>query len=292
MLRLLACLACLVAAATPARAENCVSREDQARGESGRPCMDLQARYARLEQYTTPGNGGLRVDLRLHGPAIGLTGNGAHTSTAAPGRTISVESGSVEVLNLGDGDARIWHIAGMRYQGDAGALGWYLGGRLVTKWLGELRGPTPTAGLRLGRIDRAALVAEVALSGLYLLGGGPASRSPLRDYDASLRGTVSVSRWLRLEGRARARDVTAEDSLRQTDVTVAAGVEAAIAGAGGFRITPVFIGLGARWVARNDDYKYHPVHEAWQYLPAEEPGFQLLLVVDVDAGMSSTHRTW
>jgi len=290
LITLLAASAALPAAT--ARAENCVDKSKLEPGDTRRPCWDVAATFGRAETYVTEGRTGLYVNTRLTGPYMFFKNNGRTLDDPRAHTGIRVDFGSKEILNLGDGDFTFYQVAGMRYQRDLPHLGGYVGGYAVSKWHERYRIITPTAGLRIGNFAQAALVAEVRMPGLFLIGTGEQSRSLTTNYDLSLRGTYALQRYLRLEGRARVRNFTVDKEMRQSDVMLSAGVEGAIPGKLGFRITPTFIGIGVRFVDHHDEWKYHPVRERHEFIPVEDRGFELMVLVDIDSAVNSTAAIW
>jgi hypothetical protein len=276
----------------PARAENCVSKDKLAPGDTGRPCWDVGSSFGRIENYASPGRNGLRLDSRVSGPRILFATNGQTIDDPTPRTTISIDGGVWEVLNFGDGEYKLKHYAGMRYQRDSDDWGAYVGGFAVSKWHEQWRIITPTLGLRLGRFDRAALVAEARFAGLYLYSPSEQPRSFTDNVDVTMRGTVVLAPFLRLEARARLRNITIDEQLRQSDAMLAVGVQGVIPGKLGFRIVPTFLGIGVRYVSGNDEWKYHPVRERDMFMPVEERGLQVMVMVDADMGLNSSARIW
>ena len=275
-----------------ARAENCIPKDKLAPGDSGRPCWDVGSSFGRIENYASPGRNGLRLDSRVSGPRILFATNGRTIDDPSPRTTIAIDAGVWEVLNLGDGEYKLKHYAGMRYQRDTDDYGAYVGGFAVSKWHEQWRIITPAVGLRLGRFDRAALVAEARFAGLYLYSGSDQPRSFTDNVDVTMRATVVLTRFLRIEGRARLRNITVAEQLRQSDAMFAVGVEGAIRDKLGFRIVPTFIGIGVRYVNGNDEWKYHPAKERHMFMPVEERGMQIMVMIDADMGLNSSARIW
>lgn len=278
--------------AADAHAESCVDKGKLKPGDAGRPCWDVAATFARFESYVTPGRTGLYVNTRITGPYIFVKTNGRTIDDARPHTGIRVDMGTKEILNLGDGEYVFYQVAGMRYQRDLPTFGAYVGGFAVSKWHERYRILTPTAGVRVGDFARAALIAEARMPGMFLVGTGAQSRSLTSNYDLSLRGTFALARYLRLDGRARFRNFEVADEMRQSDIMLAAGVEGAIPGKLGFRITPVFLGLGVRFVGQHDEWKLDPMREREELIPVEDRGFEIMVLCDVDMAVNSTDSIW
>ncbi len=294
--RLLLFIALFVAGApltaTTAHAENCVQKSELEPGDTRTPCWDVGAGFGRLESYVTPGRTGLYVNTRIVGPHIFVENNGRTIDDPRPRTAIRVDMGTKEILNLGDGEYTFFQIAGVRYQRDLPLFGAYVGGFAVSKWHEHYRILTPTAGVRVGDFATAALIAEARMPGLFLVGTGSQTRSLTANYDVSLRGTLALRRYLRLEGRARFRNFEVKEEMRQSDIMLSAGIEGSIPGKLGFRITPVFLGLGVRFVGQHDEWKFHPVREQSEFLPVEDRGFEIMVLCDLDMGLSSTNSIW
>lgn len=145
--------------------------------------------------------------------------------------------------DFGDGQSRIYHFLGYRLgliQGDVAA---YLGVRLLSLVSGELSFVTPTAGVRYAR-ERLSLTFDVEVPGLYAFSLADRPRMALGGARVSARAMFDISARTRLEGRARWRNFNGLDLA--DDVTLAAGLGAAIVARDGMRGMPSFLGLGVR----------------------------------------------
>lgn len=241
----------LVVAARPVAAENCVDKA-VARERGGRPCMDVGTSLGRAELWIAPG----LYDVRASVMRMLFLGNDADR------RATGVELASWEAVgNDRDGleAPRDWgtrsaaHVVTLRHQIDRDAWGAYLAGDAVTHWFGHTRFLTPRLGVRLGRFDQAAIVVEARLAGAFVLGFGDDRRSVTDDVDVGARATLAVARRLRLEGRARYRDLASTDGRRLRDLAAVVGIEleaspqrTATAAENNFRAGTLFLGLGVR----------------------------------------------
>ncbi len=275
-----------VCAPSPAAADNCVPRE-QVAVTGGHPCMDVSSSFGRLSQviHGTP-EGSVRLELHVGGPRMMMLSNAGSVP-----RSIGVElfrwdqqGAWIGLENWDAGDRTYGGLIGIRYQRDARHWGAHAGGWVVMDWMGGKRVLAPFAGVRFGRFDRAAVLVEALAGGAALYSGSP--RGLELDIDA--RATWAVLPALRLELRGRHRDMGTGPG-RWRELWLAAGVEAAVAGKDGFRVMPVFAGIGVRAATREPLEHPELLHEV---TPSAAPGWQLLAVVDIDLAIHSSRASW
>jgi len=296
---------------TPGHAENCKDPEE-ARREGGVPCMDASGSFGSLENLIT----GDLIDVRVRGPRLALYSNGdrVRPGGADPGDGGLVTWGAeafdleffatqffIDKYGYRSHQDQLWSIGSLRRQIDHQAWGWYATLAAVSGGEGSYRILTPAVGARLGRFDRAALLGDARFRGVRAFDSGDWSLAVARDVDVRLRATVVATPWLRLEARGRFRDANLGAHHHVRDLFGALGVELAVTGLGRpsspmerqFRMTPLFIGLGARRVIADDQRDREPVAFIAREIsePARGP-WQLLLWAELDFAVASKRSLW
>jgi hypothetical protein len=246
------------------------------------------------------------LDVRVSVMRIGLYGN----DDARRGTVVDL----VTWEGVGDGheglehprdfgDRSAAHVVSVRRQIDRDEWGAYVAGDAFTRWFGHNRFITPRLGLRLGRFDRAAAVVEVRLPGAYLgaIGDGPA-RSFAHDVDVGARTTYVMSRRLRLESRARFRDLRGTDGRALRDVFLSAGIEGEVSPPGPghdkspntWRVMTLYAGVGLRRalvdVIPTDDMAPPFVDRPLPDAPVAP--WQLMFTLDLDMAINSQLWIW
>jgi len=302
LLGLAAALA-VTSATRRAAAENCVDKEVWRKQGYGHPCMDLGTSMGRGELWTAPGLTDVRVSLMR----IGLFGN----DDARRGTVVDLATW--EGIGDGDGeglehprdfgDRSAVHVLGIRRQIDRDAWGAYVAGDVFTRWFGHNRIATPRLGLRLGRFDRAAAVIEARLPGAYLggIGDGPA-RSLTHDFDLGVRTTYVLTRRIRLETRARYRDLRGTDGRAVRDVFISAGFEGEVSPPGPgstkepntWRVLTLYAGIGLRRALVDiDPTRDEMATSIERPLPSPPAApWELMLTVDLDFAINSQLWIW
>jgi hypothetical protein len=277
-----------VATASFARADNCIDAAKLRAGATGRPCWEVGTSFGGVELLGAPGF----VEVRAQVLRIGLF------DLHGRGRGFSVETFDLQMLDDEvdrDGDYDLdrtaWSGLGARYQIDRADWGAYVQGHLVSRWFGDMRYIIPSVALRVGAFDDAAVIAEARFAGLAAGGIATTKRSATSDLDVGLRATLALCPSLRLEARARYRDLVASDGHQVRDVVAAVGVELAIAQRDGFRVMPLFIGAGVRRSLLDTA----PMPLALEGV--ESPGgvreaTQFLVWLDLDFAINSSREVW
>lgn len=284
-----------------AAAENCVDKEVWRKQGYGHPCMDVGTSMGRGEFWTAPG----LTDLRVSIMRIGLYGNDQTR------RGTAFDLATWEVIGDADGDLEhprdfgqrsAVHAISLRRQIDRDGWGAYVAGDGIARFYGHTRFLTPRFGVRLGRFDHAAAVVEARLSGTYLggLGDGP-QRSFARDADISARATYVLTRRIRLESRARYRDLRAVDGRLLRDLFVSAGFEGEVSppgpastkGPNTWRVLTLYAGIGLRRALVDVDPTRDDASPSLDRMtsPPLAP-WELMLTVDLDVAINSQLSIW
>ncbi|HUQ05394.1 MAG TPA: hypothetical protein VM261_22985 [Kofleriaceae bacterium] len=261
--------------------------------------MDVGTSMGRGEVWTAPG----LVDVRVSVMRIGLYGN----DDARRGTVVDL----VTWEGVGDGDGvehprdlgerSAAHVIGVRRQLDRDGWGAYIAGDAFTRWFGHNRILTPRVGVRLGRFDRAAAVVEARLPGAYLVAvnDGP-QRSVVHDVDVGARTSYVLTRRLRMESRARLRDLRGTDGRQLRDLFLSAGLEAEVSppgpvkGPNTWRVMTLYAGVGLRRalsdVIPTDDMAPPTLGRPLPSPPAAP--WQLMFTVDLDFAINSQLWIW
>ena len=143
---------------------------------------------------------------------------------------------------------------------------------------------TPSAGLRLGRIDGLVLALHASSTSMYALASHDRPRSLSTDHELALTASLPLTPTWHLQLRAR-RNVSGSDrTLRETSVAV--GLEGALSI--GLRAFPVFAGIGTRRVEADQDVRYDAALGGAGVVDVTPPGDQLVFVLGFDFGVHTT----
>jgi hypothetical protein len=191
----------------------------------------------------------------------------------------SMDAIAWETLNFGNMDYQMLEVLGGGYTIDWPLIGARVGGVLVSSRVGSVRVLTPTAGVRVGSLDRGGVTADLALPDVFVYNFGDEGRSLTSSYDLRVRATLPIKPYLRLEARGRFRNAFVQDEIRQHDWLLAVGVQGRLA-SHNLEVNglPVFIGVGVRELRRHDEGRLHPISNT--------------VVLSVDLAVGSSQSKW
>jgi len=269
------------------------SRTAQARRRTPAPRQQhFHASSASFETWASrDGDGDLRLDTfaSVGSVAVPLERGAAYRPDDVT--SIAVTCFSFHNIDLGnDRESAAVRFYGAELRVDRPWWGLAAGGYLAGMTPGDdFQLLTPSAGLRLGRVDRLVLALHASSTSMYALASHDRPRSLSADHELALTASLPLTPSWHLQLRAR-RNVSSAEQRTLRETSVAIGVEGALSI--GLRAFPVFAGIGTRRVEADQDLRYDSARGALGVVDLTPPGDQLLFVLGFDFGVHATSSVY
>ncbi|MCC6994429.1 MAG: hypothetical protein IT370_07360 [Deltaproteobacteria bacterium] len=269
------------------------ARPAQARRRQPEPRLQhLHVSSGRFETWAShDGDGELRLDSfgTLGNFVLPLQRGAAYRPDDVT--SIAISCFDFHKVDLGnDRESAALRFYGAELRVDRPWWGLAAGGHLVGMTPGDdFQLLTPSAGLRLGRVDRLLLALHASSTSMYALAWHGRPRSLSADHELALTASVPLTRNFHLQLRAR-RNVSSADQRTLRETSVAIGLEGALSI--GLRAFPVFAGIGTRRVEADQDLRYDSRLGGLGVVDVTPPGDQLLFVFGFDFGVHATSTVY